>query len=74
MTDDANWVWMNHQGGVPAAMPAAAAAMWAALGWKPCDPPAEHDPALIEYEPPVRAVEDQAEIGDVNKDEEMNRG
>lgn len=45
-------VWLNHCGGVPAAFPAAAVDAWVALGWQPCDPPVEVDPATVELVPP----------------------
>jgi len=46
--DVTDWVWLNHDGGVPAHFPAAAAPLWQARGWKVCDPPPEIDPTRIE--------------------------
>lgn len=52
---DAGMVWMRNAGGVPAAFPAASASAWQAMGWEPCDPPADVDPALAER-PDLQAV------------------
>ncbi len=50
---DAEFVWMQHEGTQPAQIPAGAAKAWRQIGWEPCDPPAEINPALVEYQPPA---------------------
>lgn len=47
-------VWMRAKGTGPAQFPRAAAPLWQARGWMPCDAPQEVDPALVEHQPPPR--------------------
>lgn len=69
---------MTHPDAGPAQFPEAAAEAWQSMGWKPCDPLAQVDPALVEYQRPTAAAaattEDQAEISDENESEEPTDG
>lgn len=70
-------VWMSHPDAGPAQFPAAAVEAWQSMGWAPCDPPPQVDPALVEYQPaaaPAAPTEDQAETGDENESEEPTDG
>jgi hypothetical protein len=46
------WVWLRHPvtEGVQF-VPPSAKDTWLGLGWEPTDPPAEPNPALVEYVP-----------------------
>ncbi|HEX6873686.1 MAG TPA: hypothetical protein VF163_21515 [Micromonosporaceae bacterium] len=51
-TPEPEMVWMRHGDGVPARFPVGSVAAWRALGWTPCDAPADIDPALVERTTP----------------------
>lgn len=52
------WVWLRHPetDGVQH-VPAAAAEVWARIGWEPTEEPPEPNPALAEYVPYPRPAE-----------------
>ena len=49
------FVWMNHDGGVPAPIAEGAVEAWTMRGWAVCDPPADIDPTRVE-QPAVEAA------------------
>jgi hypothetical protein len=79
---DAEFVWMRHGDGQPAAFPRGSVDAWQVKGWFPCEAPPDVDPALAEHVPPAAAApagsEPQADepagaAGDNHDDsEEMN--
>jgi hypothetical protein len=78
---DAEFVWMRHGDGQPAAFPRGSVDAWQVKGWLPCEAPPDVDPALAEHVPAAaapagsepQADEPAAAAGDNHDDsEEMN--